>query len=324
MPSAPRIAVVIPCYRCKDQILGVIQKIDATVSEIIVVDDACPDQTGAWVQNQNKDSRVQVTFHTTNRGVGGALITGYQKALQLKADVIVKIDGDGQMDPGHLSKITGPLIRGTADYSKGNRFFYPKSLQGMPLIRVIGNAGLSFMAKLATGYWNLMDPTNGYTAIHAQALRLIELDKLDQRYFFETDMLFRLSLIQAVVRDVPMDSHYADEKSNLRIGKILFEFTFKYLRAFFKRVIYQYFLRDFNIGSLELIAGILFLSFGIGFGSYHWITGKQLGQLATSGTVMLAALPIILGAQFILSAINYDISKTPTTPLQELGSGKPL
>ncbi|HPF78443.1 MAG TPA: glycosyltransferase family 2 protein, partial [Alphaproteobacteria bacterium] len=181
----------------------------------------------------------------------------------------------------------------------------------MPGIRLFGNAVLSFMTKLSSGYWQLFDPTNGYTAIHANILHNIPLNKLDKRYFFETDILFRLNLIRAKIQDVPMKAVYEDEESNLKIKDIIVPFIFKHLRNICKRIIYTYFLRDFNVASIELFLSLPLMIFGIIFGLSSWIYSGTQGVTASAGTVMLSALPIIIGVQFLLSFLNYDIQNVP-------------
>lgn len=312
------IAVVIPTYRCKSSILQVIAGIGPEVDKIYVVDDKCPEESGVFVQQNCKDSRVEVIFHDKNKGVGGAVKTGYRKALTDKCDIVVKIDGDGQMDTSLIPKFINPIMAGEADYVKGNRFFRLSSLTEMPGIRIFGNSMLSIINKFVNGYWNIMDPTNGYTAINRVALEMLELDKIADTYFFESDMLFRLGIIRAVVHDMPMHAKYADEKSSLRISRILFQFPPKYLNRFFKRIFYNYFLRDFNAGTIEIFFGFLLFIFGIIEGFYHWLRSIESAVAATSGTVMLAALPTILGFQLMISALQYDIRNIPVKPLQKI------
>ncbi len=309
------ITAVIPCFRVKDKILGVLAAVGSDMERIYVVDDRCPDGTGAHVQKNCRDPRVKVLFNPRNLGVGGAMVTGYREAIQDGASIVVKLDGDGQMDPKLIPKFLKPILNGKADYTKGNRFFLLESLKSMPAGRLFGNAVLSFVNKLASGYWNVMDPTNGYTAIHVSALKLLPLDKIDTRYFFESDMLFRLNTIRAVVEDVPMDAVYATERSSLRIARVAAVFPLKYLERFFKRVFYNYFLRDFNSGSIQLVTGILLISAGTWFGVGRWYHGIVIGSPATSGTVMLASLPVLLGFQLLLSALNFDIQNVPNKPI---------
>jgi len=311
-------AVIIPCYKVKDKILSVLSKIGNEIDRIIVVDDACPEATGNYVQENANDPRIHIVIHEKNKGVGGAMITGYQTALEMGADILVKLDGDGQMDPTLIPKFIKPILRGEADYTKGNRFFHPEYLSRMPFVRVIGNTVLSFLNKLISGYWDIMDPTNGYTAIHRSALSLIPLQKINEGYFFESDLLFRLNVARAVVVDVPMQSVYEDEKSNLKISRILLSFPFLYVNRFSKRMIYNYFLRDFNLGSVSLIFGLLMVGFGFIFGLVHWVNGEYTQRDATSGTVMLAALPIILGFQLLLFFLQIDVLSVPKKVLSKI------
>ena len=311
-----KIASVIPCYRVTASILSVIERIGPEVHRIYVVDDGCPDQTADLVEKDCSDPRVKIIRHAENQGVGGALISGYSAALRDEMDIVVKIDGDGQMDPALIGKFIKPIINGKADYTKGNRFSRIESLLQMPALRKVGNALLSFVNKVSSGYWNLMDPTNGYTAIHRSALSLLPLEKINKGYFFESDMLFRLGTIRAVVRDVPMDSVYADEDSHLNIAKVIVQFVPLYIMCFIKRVFYTYFLRDFNIASVEMVVGSVLMLFGGIFGASAWIESSVTAEFTSTGTVMIAVLPLIIGFQLLLSGLNYDIANVPAIPLQ--------
>ena len=305
------IAVVIPSYKVTKHILGVIVAIGEEIGRIYVVDDACPEGSGRFVEKNCDDPRVRVVYHQKNLGVGGAVMTGYRAAIADGAEVIVKIDGDGQMDTTLIPNFIEPILSGEADYTKGNRFFDLEEIRSMPRIRLFGNAVLSLMAKLSTGYWDLFDPTNGYTAIHADVARHLPFDKISQRYFFETDILFRLNTLRAAVIDVPMDAKYGDEVSNLKVSQIIGEFLFKHVRNFLKRIFYNYYLRDLSLASIELPLGLILLCFGIGYGGYHWLESAQAGVPTPAGTVMLAALPILTGIQFVMAFLGYDISSIP-------------
>lgn len=312
------IAAVIPCFRVSSQILGVLEKIPSAVEKIYVIDDACPENTGRLVREKVSDPRVEVICHTRNLGVGGAVKTGYKKALEDGAGVIVKLDGDGQMDPQLIPQLTGPIVNGKADYVKGNRFHDLAYLRSMPAARKSGNAILSFINKAVSGYWNVMDPTNGFTAIAAPVLRYLPLEKISNGFFFEQDILFRLNTIRAVVEDFPMKASYGKETSNLRIRNVMFSFPFRYVSRLFKRICYSYFLRDFNLGSFELILALLFTGFGVIFGAMKWAHSIITGQPATAGTVILAGLPVILGFQLFLAFLHYDFSNIPHKPVSSL------
>lgn len=317
MQIAHRIAVVIPSYKVTRHVLQVIAAIGPEVWRIYVVDDKCPDGSGNFVSANCIDPRVVVLHHDANQGVGGAVMTGYQRAIEDGSDVIVKVDGDGQMDPALIPDFVGPIVTGQADYTKGNRFFNLDRIREMPTARLLGNTALSFMTKLSSGYWDLFDPTNGYTAIHADVARQLPFTKISRRYFFETDMLFRLNTMRAVVVDVPMDARYADEVSNLAISRIAGEFLIKHIRNFFKRLFYSYYLRDLSIASIELPLGILLLAFGVIFGSLRWVQSAQDGIAASAGTVMLSALPIFMGLQLVLAFLNYDIESVPRRSIHQ-------
>jgi dolichol-phosphate mannosyltransferase len=316
--AAMRVAVVIPSFRVRQHILEVIDGIPGAVERIYVVDDACPEQTGDWVESNRGDARVVVLRNAVNLGVGGAVMAGYARAVEDGMDVIVKMDGDGQMDAAALPQLVGPILRGEADYTKGNRFYDLDQIGQMPVARILGNAALSFMTKISSGYWDLFDPTNGYTAIHARVLQRLPLGKISQRYFFETDMLFRLNLIRAVVADVPMEARYGSETSNLRISRVLFDFSFKHVRNTCKRLFYNYFLRDLSLASVELLLGTLFLLAGGLLGAWFWIQSSASGVTASAGSVMLVALQVIVGLQLLLGFLAHDIAAVPRRTLYRL------
>jgi len=311
------IAVVVPSFRVTDHILEVLAKIGPEVDRIYVVDDACPDESGKFVQEQSTDKRVKVLFHEANQGVGGAVVTGYKAALADGMDVVVKVDGDGQMDPGLILTIAKPVLEGNADYAKGNRFDSLENLFSMPKSRIFGNAVLSLWSKLSSGYWNVTDPTNGFTAIHRSALEAIQLDKLRKTYFFESDLLFRLSIVNAVVMDVPMVSVYGEEKSNLKIRKVIFEFPWRHNVNFLKRIFYKYYLREWSVASFELPVGVGLTIFGAWFGLARYFEAAGAGQATTAGQVTLSALALILGVQLLLSFLAYDVQSEPRVPRQK-------
>lgn len=313
----PKIAVVIPCYKVRKHIADVILKIGAEVWRIYVVDDGCPEGSGKHGGATANDPRVRVLCNAKNLGVGGAVMAGYRAAIADGAEVIVKIDGDGQMNPGMIARFVAPILKGQADYTKGNRFYNLTNISQMPAIRLLGNAALSFMTKLATGYWNIFDPTNGYTAIHAKVAATLPLDRISCRYFFESDMLFRLNTMRAVVVDIPMDTVYGDEQSQLRISRIFGEFLVKNVRNLMKRLFYNYFLRDMTIASLELVVGSVLFIFGLVFGSVRWIHAVRIAQATPLGAIMVAAMPLLIGLQLILAFLGFDISNVPKRPMHD-------
>jgi dolichol-phosphate mannosyltransferase len=257
-----------------------------------------------------------VLRHTENQGVGGATMTGFIKAVELGAEVIVKMDGDGQMDPTGLTSLIEPIRRGEADYTKGNRFLHAQELGQMPLLRRIGNIGLSFLAKMASGYWPVFDPTNGFIAIHVSVFSLLDHSRIHRRFFFENSMLIELGLRRAVVRDVYLPARYGDKTSYLSEARTLWEFPPLLLRGFIRRILLLYFIRDFSAASLFLVGGGMATSFGLGWGSYHWCLSAIQGITNSTGTVMIAVLPLIVGLQLLLQAMVLDVQNVPTEPIQ--------
>jgi len=306
-----KVAVVIPSYKVTNNILAVLAGIGKEVDAIYVVDDCCPDKSGEFVSQHCSDARVKVLRHKKNKGVGGAVVSGYREALKDKMEIILKVDGDGQMDPTLIPLFIAPIINGEADYTKGNRFFNLDDAVSMPKLRYFGNISLSFLTKLSSGYWKIFDPTNGYTAISSKVLSLIALDKLSEDYFFESDLLFRLGLCRAKVVDIPMQAKYADENSHLNVKKIIFPFLKSNLKNFRQRMVYNYFIRDFSIASVELILGTLLFIFGCVFGGAHWIDSIITDIPATSGAVMITGLSIIVSIQLLLSFLSFDIDSIP-------------
>jgi len=312
------IAVVIPAFKAATTIGSVLRAIPSAIRWIIVVDDGSTDELQRAV-TAVADPRVRLETHDRNRGVGAAVLTGYDVALALGADIIVKLDADGQMDPSYIDELIAPVVSGDADYAKGNRFIHEQALRAMPVTRRYGNVGLSFLTKLATGYWPIFDPTNGYTAIHRSVVALIDRTRLAERYFFETSMLIQLSTIRAVVADVYIPAHYAGEVSSLRPARAAAGFPRPLLRAFLHRVRLQYFIRDFTAASLYIVVGLAALFFGMLWGAWHWTVSIQSGIPATTGTVMIAVLPVILGVQLLLQAATLDIQNVPSRSIQGHG-----
>ena len=318
-PALRRVAVVIPCFGVRRSILDVLSRIGPSVDTIYVIDDKCPEGTGQLISEQCQDPRVRIIFHESNQGVGGAVMTGISAALRDGMQIVVKLDGDGQMDPALVPRFVAPIEAEQADFTKGNRFFNPDDVKAMPLVRLLGNAALSFFAKLSSGYWNVFDPTNGFIAADARLMAALPFDKISKRYFFESDLLFRVGLARAKVTDIPIVARYGDEHSNLKVHRELPRFFLLNLRNAGKRIFYNYFLRDFNIASLELIFGMLFTAFGAIYGIAHM--GGEAA--APAGVVMLAAFPLITGIMLLLSFVNFDAQQVPRETISSrLGSGQ--
>ncbi len=309
-----RIGVVIPAYRVAEQIERVLAGIPNWVTSIIVIEDASPDDTARRV-TELADPRVTLLRHPKNRGVGGAMKSGFAEALRQQLDVVVKMDGDDQMDPMHLPLLVQPLLDGSADVVKANRYSSLGSLRGMPIVRVLGNAGLAFLVKSASGYWNVFDPANGYVAVRGAALARLDVDELPERYFFESGFLIELGIQRAVVTDVAIAARYADEHSSLSPTRVLFEFPPRLAWGFVRRVFWRYFVHDFTALSVYLLLGLPLFVGGVAFGTWQWAIRLGTGDYASAGVVMLAAMPILIGAQLLIQAISLDVQNVPRTPI---------
>lgn len=310
MYKGKKIAIVIPAYNEEKFVSKVIRDIPSFVDIIVVIDDASQDSTYQFVKNVG-DPRVTLLRNEVNQGVGGSTIQGYRRALETESEIIGKLDGDGQMPLDQLQNLLDAIIEDGYAYAKGNRFLDNNALVQMPRNRLIGNMLLTFLTKMASGYWHIFDPQNGYTVIDAHALKVIDLDRINKGYFFENDMLVQLNIHYCKVKDISMPAIYGREKSGIRITSILITFPRLLLQRFLHRVYRKYVLRDFSPIALFLGMGTLLLGWGVGFGIYHWIKSILTHVQASTGTVMLAVLPLILGFQLILEALVLDMHETP-------------
>ncbi len=308
------VAVVIPAYRTSNSILDLLSRFDDFVSWIFVVDDCCPEGTGRLVRENVADPRVRVISNEQNLGVGGATVAGFRAAFETGAEIIVKLDGDGQHDPEWVPELVSPIACGEADMVKGNRFInLDDCIRSMPPRRLVANMALSFLSKPATGYWNLFDPANGFLAIHRKIVGRLPWQGIDQGYFFETDLLFRVGMLTAKVVEVPVDAIYMkDALSGVRLWRLALPFALKSLRNLVKRLTYCYFLRGFGLPSMLLVVGSVSVLFGVLFGSWQWVTTNEP---ATAGTVMLAGLPILLGTPMLMEFLRHDVQRQPDRPL---------
>jgi glycosyltransferase involved in cell wall biosynthesis len=305
-----RVAVVVPAFRVEHQISGVLARIPPFVDDVFVVDDASPDGTAASVL-ESKDPRIRLLRHGKNSGVGGAMATGMAAALEAGAELIVKCDGDGQMDPGDIGALLQPILEGRAEYAKGSRFHHFADLDSMPRVRLGGNVALTFLTKLASGYWHVLDPQNGFLAIEAATLRRLRLDRLARGYFFENDMLIRLNALEARVADVPFRSRYGEETSSLSPARAVLEFPVRLVAGFFRRIFWRYVFYDVSPVAVFFFFGLVLFLFGTVFGAYHWIANALQERATPTGTVILAAVPFILGFQLLLQALVLDIQNSP-------------
>jgi glycosyltransferase involved in cell wall biosynthesis len=235
--TSSRASVVIPCYKVGFGILKLIKTIGREVDSIFVIDDSCPLNTGDIVENYCDDPRVKVIRHAFNQGVGAAVKSGYKEALAAGAKVIVKLDGDGQMDPLQIARLMEPILQGGAEYTKGNRFSDREIWRTMPPVRLMGNIALTYISRISSGYMHISDPNNGFTAINSEACRNLQMSKISNSYFFESDMIFNLGLQNARIVDVPLKARYLGEESSLSISKSLVEFSFKHTRNLIARIL---------------------------------------------------------------------------------------
>jgi len=305
-----KVCVIIPMFQVASHIQDVISGIPEWVWKIIVVNDASPDDCEEKVKELN-NGRVTILSHAHNQGVGAATLTGFNHAIDMGATIMVKMDGDNQMSPDHLEELVYPIMEGRTDYVKGNRFFHSTEILAMPFIRRLGNIGLSFLAKVASGYWNIFDPANGYLAIDAETFTYLDQNRISRRFYFETSMLIELSVVRAVVADLPIPAKYAGEESSLSIRRTILGFPPRLLLGFLRRIWLQYFVIDFSVGSLFFIVGIILCVFGSVWGLIGWRKSILTKITASTGTVMIAVLPLILGFQLILQAIVYDVQNVP-------------
>jgi glycosyltransferase involved in cell wall biosynthesis len=274
-----------------------------------VVDDESRDATSERARSVG-DPRTEVIRLERNLGVGGAILTGHRRAIDLGADVSVVMAGDAQMDPAYLSQLLDPIADDGYGFTKANRFYSSKSYEGMPKVRIAGNIVLSFLTKLASGYWHLFDPQNGYTAVSTEALRRLDLDTIARRYEFENDLLINLSIADVPATDVPIPAVYADEVSAIRLRRVVPAITFLLVKGFFRRVMQKYVLRSFSPIALLLFSGMALMLWSVIFGI--WVLYHTLGpETASTGTVLLCVAPFLVAVQLLVNALTLDIQESP-------------
>jgi dolichol-phosphate mannosyltransferase len=307
-----KVAVVIPCYRVSGKISSVVAGLPSWIDLVVLVDDCCPENS---CDGLSAALRLSVLRHQANQGVGGAMLTGYKEALKQGADLIVKMDGDDQMDPAQIPALVHPVAVAMCDFAKGNRFFHLKELRSMPLVRRIGNLGLTLLTKMSSGHWHMSDPTNGFFCVHRAALERLDFGRISKRYFFESSLLIQLNIARATVLDVAIPARYGDETSSLSIHRALFGFPPRLIVGFLRRVVWRYFVHDINATSICMVMGLSLVFTGLGFGAWRWIVGLETGVFQSAGTVALSLLPTIVGMQFILQALLLDVMDKPDVPL---------
>jgi glycosyltransferase involved in cell wall biosynthesis len=304
------IHVIIPAYNEERFIAGVLSGIPDYIDKIIFVDD-CSDDSTFTIASATCDPRLIVLKTPHNLGVGGATILGYKKALEFGGQILVKMDGDGQMPSEYLDLLLDSVIENGYDYAKGNRFLHSEAINQMPAMRILGNIVLTFLTKAASGYWHIFDPQNGYTAIQGNAAQSIDLEKVEKRFFFENDMLVHLNIQNYRVTDIAMPSRYGEEVSDVHIAKVLITFPPLLLRRFIYRIFQKYILRNFSPVALFLLLGLPIFLWGAFFGLYLWAHALMTTEPTPTGSIMLALVPIVLGFQLLLQAIVLDIQETP-------------
>lgn len=300
------IAVIIPAFQAEACIATVLSQVPSYVDWIVVVDDNSRDNTNSIVEKYC-NQRIILLSHKKNTGVGGAMVTGFKKALALKADLIAKIDADAQMDPYYLDRFARFCIRYDCDYVKANRFGHIEALPAMPRIRLAGNLILTFLTKFVSGYWNVFDPQNGYFMITNKMLKRLNLDRIDKSYFFENSMLINLNILKAKIGEIYLPAKYGNEVSSMALGKIIFSFPKKLISGYCYRVFQKYIFRSLSPYALLLFFGIALMAWGIIFGAIIWYESATTAIAAKTGTIILALLPLILGWSSFLQALVMDI-----------------
>ncbi len=306
MVEGKRVAVVVPAYREEHLVQTTLRGIPDVVDRVFVVDDASPDRTAERAR-EAADARTEVIVHERNGGVGAAIVTGYKRALAEGIDVTVVMAADNQMDPAELRGLVEPVARGEVDYAKANRLFTGEAWSIIPRTRYLGNAVLSLLTKIASGYWHVADSQAGYTALGLSALRRLDLDRIYRRYGFPNDMLVHLNVINARVRDVPSRPIYGvGERSGIRLRTVVPRISWLLLKGFFWRMREKYVIRDFHPLVFFYALGFLMLAIGLALGVAETVL-RILGNQITTATIVLVALLLVSGSQFTLFAMWFDM-----------------
>jgi glycosyltransferase involved in cell wall biosynthesis len=300
------IAVVVPAFDEQELIVPTLAGIPAFVDRVFVVNDGSRDETAARARTV-ADPRVEVIEHDSNRGVGAAIVTGYRRALEEQVAVTAVMAGDNQMDPAELAAIAGPVARGEVDYAKANRLFSGRAWELMPRHRYVGNAVLSLLTKIASGYWHVADSQSGFTAISLRALELLDLERVYTRYGFPNDLLVHLNVVNARVRDVPSRPVYGvGERSGIRLRRVVPRISWLLCKAFWWRLREKYVIRDFHPLVFFYALGLLMTAAGLGLGIAETIL-RILGNGIPAATVVLVAILLVAGSQFTLFAMWFDM-----------------
>jgi glycosyltransferase involved in cell wall biosynthesis len=305
MYDGKTVAVVVPAYDEEALVASTVENIPAFVDRIFVVDDASRDSTAE--RAQTGDGRVEVILHERNRGVGAAIVSGYKRAISEEVDVTCVMAADGQMDPDDLEGLVRPVASGEVDYAKANRLFTGQAWELIPRTRYLGNALLSFLTKIASGYWHVADSQSGYTAVNLETLRLLDLDRVYARYGFPNDMLVHLNVWNRRVRDYPSRPVYGvGERSGIRLRKVVPRISWLLLNGFFWRLKEKYVIRDFHPLVLFYTLGILLFLVGFVLGLIQ-VGLRIAGNELPAATIVLVALLVISGLQLLLFAMWFDM-----------------
>jgi len=302
------IAVIVPAYNEEKLIGKVIETVPIFIDHVVVVDDASSDRTGEVVKaHQEKDSRVVYLRHSRNEGVGGTIVTGYKWARDNEISISVVMAGDAQMDPEDLPRLLDPVVDGVVDYSKGNRLFTGKAWKVIPKTRYLGNGILSFLTKIASGYWHVADSQSGYGAVSLEVLKTLDLDRIYKRYGMPNDFLVRLNVYRFRVRDVPVNPIYGiGERSGIKIYKVVFTLSLLLLKLFLWRLKEKYVIRDFHPLVLFYLLGFVLTPIGVVFGAYLLVLRIFFGSVATT-SALFAAFFAISGLQSLFFAMWFDM-----------------
>ncbi len=303
--------VIIPYFKSGNLLIDVLNKIPDLIDFVFIIDDDSPIPLPD-IPELDYTFKIIIIKHQINKGVGGAMKTGFEKALEnQEIKYFFKVDSDDQMDLSQLSKLLDQLKDKDYDFAKGNRLYDIKVIKRMPFIRRFGNLALSFITKMCTGYWAVQDPTNGYFGVTRKALAQLDLKRLHDSYFFETSLLGELFLQDSTISSVKMPPIYKNEVSNMNVFLIPFEFLPKLFSILLKRIYYKYFLFDLNIGSIYLFLSLSSFAFGLTFGLYHYHKNLNLGLTTPAGTVIIFALAILISFNLFLSWLDFDTKNYP-------------
>jgi glycosyltransferase involved in cell wall biosynthesis len=308
MLEGKRVAVVVPAYDEEELLPLTLAGMPELVDRIYVVDDASRDATPVRARDAAAaDPRVEVIEHDRNRGVGAAIVSGYKRAIAERIDVTCVMAADNQMDAADLTTLAGPVARGEVDYAKANRLFTGQAWGLMPRHRYLGNAVLSLLTKIASGYWHVADSQSGYTAIALPILEQLDLDRIYPSYGFPNDMLVHLNVWNARVRDFPSRPIYGvGERSGIRLARVVPRISWLLLKGFFWRLREKYVIRDFHPLVFFYALGLLMSLIGLALGISEVVL-RALGEHITAATIVLVALLLIFGSQFTLFAMWFDM-----------------